>query len=162
MTITETILERYNIDMFAYHAIHHWLKKNFGKADMCENVECENKSINFSWAKKHNRNYEKERANFLKLCRVCHAKYDTTEDGRRRMTLARTGSKQTAEHVQKRVNHFKKPIVQFDLDGNLIKKWDCIKDASVSLGILNWNISACLQGRTASSGGFKWKYEKLL
>lgn len=53
-------------------------------------------------------------------------------------------------------------IKQLDLDGNLIKVWDKVKDAAKSLGICKSSIHNCVGDKYISSltaGGFKWEYE---
>ena len=49
-----------------------------------------------------------------------------------------------------------KKVSQFDLDGNLIKIWNCIKEAEEKLKINN--ISACCRYKRKSAGGFIWRY----
>lgn len=62
-----------------YAAVHYWLKKKYGKSDKCEAPDCTGKSKNYTWAKLHDKEYDFERANFIKLCSSCHGKYDHTE-----------------------------------------------------------------------------------
>ena len=52
-----------------------------------------------------------------------------------------------------------KPILQYDLEGNFIKRWDSIADANRSFGKGHSNISLCLTGRHKTAYGFKWEYE---
>ena len=52
-----------------------------------------------------------------------------------------------------------KPILQFDLDMNFIKKWDCLQDAVNELGLSQPNLSLCLTNRRKTAGGFIWKYK---
>lgn len=58
-----------------YYAVHDWLYKNFGKADMCE-LCGSNKRV--QWAKLKGKSYERKRENFFKLCCLCHIEYDKT------------------------------------------------------------------------------------
>lgn len=52
-----------------------------------------------------------------------------------------------------------KPVLQYDLYGNFIKKWDAVSDAENYLGIKNnTNISACCLGKQKSAWGYIWKY----
>lgn len=60
----------------SYWTIHQWLAKNFGKANMCEGEQCNGKSKVYDWALKKGKDYEKNRDNFINLCRSCHKKYD--------------------------------------------------------------------------------------
>lgn len=51
-----------------------------------------------------------------------------------------------------------KPILQYTLDGKLIRKWECLMDVVNEMGISQPNISLCLTGKHKSAGGFVWKY----
>jgi group I intron endonuclease len=53
-----------------------------------------------------------------------------------------------------------KPVLQYDLYGNFIKKWEAISDAEKSLGVNNnTNISACCLGKQKTAWGFIWRFE---
>ena len=52
-----------------------------------------------------------------------------------------------------------KPVYQYDLNGNFIKKWDCQKDIQRELGFDERNISACATGKVKTSFGFIWKHK---
>ena len=56
-----------------------------------------------------------------------------------------------------------KQIKQLSKDGELIKVWNSIKEASETLNITYSNISRCARGKTTRKlcGGFKWEYMKL-
>ncbi len=84
-------LPRHKITYKKYQQIHHWLKKNFGRADKCEGEDCNQVSHNFQWALIKGKSYEEKRESFRKLCRSCHAKEDMTEEGRARLGDARRG-----------------------------------------------------------------------
>lgn len=61
-------------------------------------------------------------------------------------------------------NHFKSWkgfILQYDLNGNLIKKWKTSLEASKELKISRTNIDRCLKGERNISNGFIWKYENI-
>lgn len=49
-----------------------------------------------------------------------------------------------------------KPILQYDLDGNFIREWECTSDVGNEV---QSNIRHCLKGRTNSAYGFKWVYK---
>ncbi len=59
-----------------YAGIHHWLIRRFGKADKCDNSNCNHLSNTYYWAKLKNKSYERKRNNFWMLCAICHKKYD--------------------------------------------------------------------------------------
>lgn len=48
----------------------------------------------------------------------------------------------------------KRKVDQLDMDGNLIKTWNSMKDAKSIAS----NISHVCRGRESTSGGFKWRY----
>lgn len=49
-------------------------------------------------------------------------------------------------------------IYQYDLNGNFIKTWNYIKEASETLNICQSNISLCCIGSYKSAGGYIWRY----
>jgi hypothetical protein len=65
-----------------------------------------------------------------------------------RFMLGRTGAK----------NKLSKKIVQYDLQGNVVNRWDCISDAARFYGLRSGNINNCLRGRNKTYKGYIWKY----
>lgn len=58
-------------------------------------------------------------------------------------------------------DHHLRPVYQFDLDGNFIKKWSYITEASRALNINYTSISSCCSNKRHSAGGYLWSfYEK--
>lgn len=51
-----------------------------------------------------------------------------------------------------------KKVNQYDLDGNFIKTWNSIIEASTKLNIKHSGICSCCIGIYKTSGGYKWKY----
>ncbi len=52
-----------------------------------------------------------------------------------------------------------KPILQLDMDNNIIKEWSSQSHASKELNINISCINFCLSGKNKTSGGFKWVYK---
>lgn len=50
------------------------------------------------------------------------------------------------------------PILQFNKDGEFIRKWDSAIEVKNELGFDNSHISKCCKGKLKSVGGFKWRY----
>ena len=50
-----------------------------------------------------------------------------------------------------------KPILQYDLDGNFIREWECAYDVGKEV---NGGINDCLKGRRKTSHGYIWKYKE--
>jgi len=80
-----------------YRMIHMWLVAKFGKANTCENVDCSGKSETFEWALVKGCSYERQRENFIRLCKSCHTSYDMTDEARKNMSLAHLGKKLSME-----------------------------------------------------------------
>lgn len=55
--------------------------------------------------------------------------------------------------------HLYKPILQYDLDGNFIKRWDGTKEAATHLNLNITGISHCLNKKQKTAYNFKWTYE---
>lgn len=53
-----------------------------------------------------------------------------------------------------------KPIYQYDLEGNFIKRWDNANQIKRNLGFVAENIRNCCNGRRKKAHNFIWKYEK--
>ena len=51
-----------------------------------------------------------------------------------------------------------KSILQFSLNGELVKKWDCMKDVERELGFYHQSISSCCLGKLKTANGYKWGY----
>lgn len=51
-----------------------------------------------------------------------------------------------------------KSIIQYDLEGNIIKEWNSITEAGYNLNIKVNGIRKCCKGERNTSHGFKWQY----
>ena len=52
-----------------------------------------------------------------------------------------------------------KPVLQLDKDtGEVIREWQCARDAARGLGISRGNISECCNGKRNTTGGYGWKF----
>lgn len=51
-----------------------------------------------------------------------------------------------------------KEIEQYNLNGDFIKRWNSIIDASRKLNISKGNICSCCRGNYKTAGGYVWKY----
>ena len=50
------------------------------------------------------------------------------------------------------------PVAVYDLEGNFLDKFDCVKSASLKSGVSSSKISAVCSGRRETAGGFQWKH----
>lgn len=69
-------------------------------------------------------------------------------------TKGKPKSFRTEEHKQK----LRKPIKQFDLQGNFIKLWEGVSFAGKALNIDYSGISHCCNKKAKTSGGYKWEW----
>lgn len=51
-----------------------------------------------------------------------------------------------------------KKVIQYDLDGNLIKVWNRVRDIQEQLGYIDANIIMCCRGKYKTSNGYVWRY----
>lgn len=51
-----------------------------------------------------------------------------------------------------------KPVIQYDMQGNFIRKWLSATEVERQMGYFNQNIQTCCQGKRKTAYGFKWKY----
>ncbi len=64
-------------DNVHYITFHKWLSYHYGKASICENMECPHKNPKrFEWALVHGKTHSKNKDNYMQLCCSCHRKYD--------------------------------------------------------------------------------------
>lgn len=87
-----------------------------------------------------------EKISRIKLAQ--HTKF--TDEHRKKISDKKLGCKYP--------NRKGKPIIQKDLNGNIIKEWITIKEASETLKLKRSNISCCLTGYTKTAFGFIWVY----
>lgn len=60
--------------------------------------------------------------------------------------------------IQNGCSKHNKKIIQYSLDGQLIKQWECISQVTLNLNISRGGIENCARGKSKSSGGYIWKY----
>lgn len=53
-----------------------------------------------------------------------------------------------------------KPVIQYDLDGNYIRKWQSAMEIQRQLGYANTNINACCNNKIKRVYGYIWKYPR--
>lgn len=63
---------------------------------------------------------------------------------------------------ERRGEKLRKPINQYDLDGNFIKTWNSGTEINKKLGFSHGNICGCCRGKQKTAYGFKWRYAETL
>jgi len=66
---------------------------------------------------------------------------------------------QFIEFIENSVKDKRKPILQFDLDGNFIKEWPSIAEAGRGINRCRASILRALNNFDKNCGDFKWKYK---
>lgn len=51
-------------------------------------------------------------------------------------------------------------VIQFDLNGNYIKEYKSMREASIICGLQHGHICSCCRGERKQTGGFTWKYKE--
>ena len=91
-----------------------------------------------------------------------------SEEHRKKISIANSGRKQSKKHVEKlMVSRSKKPILQFDLDNNLIREWKSAAEIKRVLGYDPSNISRACKDRNniirnrnrRTAYTFYWEYK---
>lgn len=74
-------------------------------------------------------------------------------------TLKKIGHKPTKECTEKSMLVLRKPVLQFDLEGNFLKEFISLQDACRKLGMASGNLSKACKDENKTLKGFKWKYK---
>ena len=103
----------------------------------------------------HNR-LHKEICPKTKICKVCGKEFEPPVNHRSRNTIC---SKECLMQWHKQTSPFKdRPIQQYDKNGNYIKTFSSVKQASIEIGGESTNIVKCAKGKIKSAYGYKWEY----
>ena len=62
--------------------------------------------------------------------------------------------------IERRAKSKSKPVLQFDLNDNLIKEFPSLMQVYRELGFSFQYISACCKGKYKTADGYKWKYKE--
>ena len=76
----------------------------------------------------------------------CTAKYNTNYGTRNIRALDKTHKK------------ISKPVLQFSLDGELVRKWETTYSIEKNMLIHHSDITKCCKGKQKTAGGYIWKY----
>ena len=92
-----------------YHGIHKRMVARYGKANRCEDENCDGVSKRFEWANISGE-YKWERNDWKMLCKKCHFKFDFNEEWRLNMSKVKLGkipwnkNKKYTEEQKSRMN----------------------------------------------------------
>lgn len=106
--------------------------------------------------------------NYIDNLEWCTNKYNH-DYGTHNINVGRsnTGKKRTPESIEnykrsqdRRRDKYAYRILQYELDGTLIKEWRCAFDIEKELGIPKSNIRDCCRKKTKTCSGYIWRYKK--
>lgn len=87
-----------------------------------------------------------------------------SEESRQKMSAAKKGKRLGKENPnygnRGDKNPLAKPVLQYDLEGNLIAEFGSLKSAAEKTGSRCTLISACCTGRQKTSNGYIWKLKE--
>ena len=91
-----------------------------------------------------------------KHCVICGKEFEPYESKRKAGKVCSKECKIKLDiiHASKR----KRPIVQMDMNGNTIQRWDSARDCMNNTGFFESNICKCCNGKICSYKGYVWKY----
>lgn len=69
------------------------------------------------------------------------------------------GKKRLSETHKGKCNAIKRKVDQYDLNGNFIKTWSSVTEASQKLKIQVSHIIHCCRGQRNKTGGYMWRYK---
>ena len=102
----------------------------------------------------HNK-LHKEKLPKTKICVECGKEFEPPVKHRGRNILC---SKECWAKHQKKVSPFQSIKVTSYKNGEKVKEYNSIKEASIDVNGLSTNIVKCLKGKIKSAYGFNWKY----
>lgn len=82
-----------------------------------------------------------------------------TDEVKKKISEGNKGKRKSKEFRESVHKWIQKPIEQYDLEGNFIKEWSSMKEASISLNINKSNISNACRGHLKTFKGYIWKYK---
>ena len=101
------------------------------------------------------RNISKE----IQIKRVSNTNYNDPKRLQRIINNMPWDKVNTPEAHIKKALKCKKPIFQYDIEGNFIKEWPSAKDIEKYLNFLATNVGRCCKGKIFSSNGYIWRYK---
>jgi phage gp45-like len=121
------------------------------KLDKIENSKKRSHKIKEMWAEKDFRN---------KMQKIINSEEHKLKlsEASKKMWSNKEYRKMQSEKHKGNVSKNKKRIAQYDLNGNFIKEYESIQDASIKNNINSKNISSVCKGKRHKAGKYIWKY----
>lgn len=85
-------------------------------------------------------------------------KISESHKGKKHPLYGKHHSKETKRRISESHKAIGRKVAQYDLNGNLIKIWDCMINAANELGVDKSAIWRCCNNKSKTSCGYVWKY----
>lgn len=89
-----------------------------------------------------------------------NAGFHLTEKTKEKLRQANLGKKQSNETILKRVKQYEKSIDMLTIDGEYIKTFSSITEASNETNTHKGHITEVCKGKRTSANNYKWRYKK--
>lgn len=73
-----------------------------------------------------------------------------------------TGSENVSHTFATGRKIYRRPVIQYTRDMNVVSFWDSIREAGRVLKISEHNINSCCNGKLPTAGGFIWRYREVM
>lgn len=147
-------LERYSIDKYdSFNNGYNDTKGGSGSLEYSPSDEIREKLSLSHRGFKHS----KESINKMK---IAFKNRSQEVESYRKKRLKEHLSSLTEEDIMTRASKCKKPIIQYNLDGEFIREWESATDAASFYNINKVNITKCCLGKNKTSNGYIWKYKE--
>ena len=103
--------------------------------------------------------YSRKKMSLAKIGKKMHSNTKKALIKANKERIYNTSHLRTAEVINKISKALMKPVLQYDLQGNFIKEWSSVKEASNFYNILHTNISVCARGKRLKAGNYQWFYK---
>lgn len=81
-------------------------------------------------------------------------------DARKKRGFTKEHCQHISESKKGTNHHFAKKVYQYKKNGDFVKEWSYMNEASKTLNICKSSISSCCLGLRQSAGGYVWSYER--
>jgi hypothetical protein len=86
-----------------------------------------------------------------------------TKEHKQKISIANTGKKRSEQVKYKmsisNTNKGIKPVIQYDKQGNIIREWKSISEATNKLNLSKGRISSCCRKINKTAGGYIWRFQ---
>ena len=89
---------------------------------------------------------------------AAHKGRKLSEEQKRYLSEINKGKKLRPDIAAKFKTYRMRKVIQCDLDGNEMRAYNSIQEASTNTGVMAQSISNCCRGRVKRAGAYKWKY----